>query len=73
MPYTTETAPKGYTGPVRLTAEQRADCQKSVDRFTASLIAAARDDSDPEYRDNARLLLDSRSISWRLSDAWGRA
>lgn len=64
MTYTTETAPAGYVGPVRLTDEQRADCQRKTDAWTRSLIAAANDDSDPETRDNARTILDFRGIRY---------
>ena len=62
--YTTETAPKGYAGPVRLTAEQRAHGQALTDAWTLSLIEMARDESDPESAANARLLLTNRGIAW---------
>ena len=57
---------------VKLTAAERASHEAKHDRWTQTLIAQARNDADPETRDNAQLLLDNRGISWRLSDEWSR-
>ena len=63
--FTTETAPKGYIGPVRLTPEQAARRDASEALWYETLIRAARDDSDPEFQITARALLDNRGIEWR--------
>lgn len=55
---------KGQAVPVRLSARQKAHTQSLADAWTRSLIAQARDDSDPEMRDNARTILDFRGIAW---------
>jgi hypothetical protein len=62
--FTTETAPKGYTGPVRLTDEQKARRDESENLWLTTLVVAANDSSDPEFRDNARALLDARGVAW---------
>lgn len=49
---------------VPLTPEQKAETQRQTDAFVADLRRAARDDSDPETRENARTLLDLREISY---------
>lgn len=65
--FTTETAPKGYIGPVQLTAAQRATAARMTDAWVQTLIKQANDDSDPETRDNARLLLTNRGIAaWKV-------
>ena len=55
---------------VTLTDKQRTNHAEKVDRWTETLIRQARNDDDPETQANARLLLDNRGISWRLSDEW---
>ena len=62
--FTTETAPKGYTGPVRLTVEQTANRDAAEARWIARLVDMARDDQDPETRDNARAYLSNRGLTF---------
>lgn len=57
---------------VTLTDAERSSHERKLDRWTETLIAQARNDADPETRENARLLLDNRGISWRLSDEWSK-
>lgn len=53
-----------YSGPVLLTAAQKARTQARADRWTQTVIAQARDASDPETQRNAQILLTSRGIGW---------
>ena len=62
--FTSETAPKGYIGPIRLTPEQRAVAQRRTDEWVGSLVRMAHDDSDPETQANAQLLLSNRGIAY---------
>ena len=62
--FTSETAPKGYTGPVQLTDAERERLQQREDNWLTVLILQARDDSDPETQANARLLLTNRGMEW---------
>lgn len=62
--FTTETAPKGYAGPVQLTDEQKARRVESENRWLTTLVLQARDDSDPETQANARALLTNRGMEW---------
>ncbi len=62
--FTTENAPKGYSGPVRLTPAQRVRTAELHDAWTQTLIAQARDASDPETQANAQSLLRTRGISY---------
>ena len=59
------------TSPIYVSSpELRKMSYAAHDRWTQTLIQQARDESDPETQSNARLLLDNRGISWRLSDEW---
>lgn len=42
----------------------QATQRRNDERWTQTLIAQARDDSDPETRDNARALLTARGIAF---------
>lgn len=62
--YTSENAPRDYTGPIKLNAAQIAQTAAATDQWTQTLIAQARDNNDPETRDNARTLLTNRNLGW---------
>jgi hypothetical protein len=53
------------TAPIYVSSpELRKLSYAAHDRWTQTLLAQARDDSDPETQANARLLLDNRGIAW---------
>lgn len=61
---TSETAPRGYVGPIRLTEAQKVQRDHANARWIQTLIAQARDDSDPETQGNAHALLRNRGIAF---------
>ena len=55
--YTVETAPKGYTGPVRLSEADKAKGREFHALWLETLRRQAEDSSDPETQENAQQLL----------------